>query len=181
LFSLFIFSKPGEKLKNSIIKNRKEENMGRKSLGVGICVGFFIVVTLSLWTGAQVYAQEKTEKSLYLRLGGYDAIAAVTDDFIGRLVKDPQFTRFFSGFSTDSLKRIRQLIVEQLCAAAGGPCFYTGRDTKKTHAGLGITERDWEASAKLLVASLDKFNVPEKEKNEVLAFVGSLKKDIVEK
>ena len=73
------------------------------------------------------------------------------------------------------------MIVDQLCAAAGGPCFYTGRDMKKTHAGLGITEKDWEASANHLVASLNKFNVPEKEKNEVLAFVTSLKKDIVEK
>jgi hemoglobin len=155
--------------------------MARKSLGVGICLGLLIVVTLSLGTGTFGNAQEKTEKSLYVRLGGYDAIAAVTDDFLGRLTKDPQFTRFFSGFSTDSVKRIRQLIVEQLCAAAGGPCFYTGRDTKKTHAGLGITEKDWDASAKHLVASLVKFNVPEKEKNEVLAFVTSLKKDIVEK
>ncbi len=140
-----------------------------------------MLAIISLWIGTPVNAQEKSEKSLYLRLGGYDAIAAVTDDFLGRLTKDPQFTRFFSGFSTDSVKRIRQLIVDQLCAAAGGPCFYTGRDMKTSHKGLGITEKDWEASANHLVATLNKFNVPEKEKNEVLAFVTSLKKDIVEK
>jgi hemoglobin len=155
--------------------------MGRKSMRVGICLGLLLLTMISFRIGTAVNAQEKSEKSLYLRLGGYDAIAAVTDDFLGRLIKDPQFTRFFSGFSTDTVKRIRQLIVDQLCAAAGGPCYYTGRDMKKTHAGLGITEKDWEASANHLVASLNKFNVPEKEKNEVLAFVTSLKKDIVEK
>jgi hemoglobin len=121
------------------------------------------------------------EKSLYDRLGGYNAIAAVVDDFIGRLIADKRFEKFFSGFSIDSKKRIRQHIVDQFCAAAGGPCVYTGRDMKTAHAGVGITEDDWNAAAKHLVESLDKFKVPEKEKNDLLAFVGSLKKDIVEK
>ena len=118
---------------------------------------------------------------LYKRLGGYDAIAAVSDDFLGRLSTDPQFTKFFVGHSTDSVKRIRQLIVDQLCAATGGPCVYTGRDMKTSHAGLGISEKDWDASVRHLVASLDKFNVPAKEKDDVLGAVGGLKKDVVEK
>ena len=120
-------------------------------------------------------------KSLYQRLGGYDAIAAVVDDFIGRLVADKRFSKFFVGHSEDSLKRIRQLIVDQFCAAAGGPCLYTGRDMKTTHHGLKISEADWDASAKHLVETLDKFKVPKAEKDELLAFVTSLKKDMVEK
>ena len=121
------------------------------------------------------------EKSLYDRLGGYNALAAVVDDFVGRLVTDKQFEKFFVGHSTDSKKRIRQHILDQFCAATGGPCIYTGRDMKTSHAGLDITEAQWDAAAKHLVASLDKFKVPEKEKGEVLAFVTTLKKDIVEK
>ena len=116
--------------------------------------------------------------SLYKRLGGYDALAAVTDDFLGRLAADPQFQKFFTGHSTDSIKKIRQLIVDPLCAATGGFCAYTGRDMKSAHAGLGITEKDWDAQAKLLVATLDRLNVPAKEKDEVLALVSTLKKDI---
>jgi hemoglobin len=119
--------------------------------------------------------------SLYKRLGGYDALAAVTDDFIGRLAGDPQLGKFFAGHSTHSLKKIRQLVVDQLCNATGGPCVYIGLDMKTSHAGLGITEKDWDASVKHLVATLDKFNVPAKEKDEVLAMVSTLKKDIVEK
>ncbi len=121
------------------------------------------------------------QKSLYQRVGGYDALAAVTDDFIGRLVGDPRFEKFFAGFSIDSKKRIRQHLLDQLCVATGGPCVYLGRDMKTTHGGLGITEADWDAAVKHLVASFDKFKVPKKEKAELLALVSSLKKDIVEK
>jgi hemoglobin len=144
------------------------------------------VVLLSIFTfGASAVhaktsgAQEK--KSLYTRLGGYDAIALVVDDFITRLATDKRFERFFTGFSDDSKKRLRQHILDQFCVAAGGPCVYMGRDMKTTHKGLGITEADWDAAAKHLVAALDKYKVPEPEKNELVAFVITQKKDIVEK
>ena len=140
---------------------------------------FGVVLSLLLLTGSSVARAQ--EKSLYERIGGYNALAAVVDDFVGRLVADKQFERFFAGHSTDSKKRIRQHILDQFCAATGGPCVYTGRDMKTSHAGLSITDADWNAAAKHLVASLDKFKVPEKEKGEVLAFVTTLKKDIVEK
>jgi hemoglobin len=121
------------------------------------------------------------KKSLYTRLGGYDAIALVVDDFITRLATDKRFEKFFTGFSDDSKKRLRQHILDQFCAAAGGLCVYTGREMRTSHKGLGITEADWDAAAKHLVAALDKYKVPEAEKNELLAFVVTQKKDIVEK
>lgn len=138
-------------------------------------------VLLTTASAGVTLAQGAKEKSLYERLGGYDAVAAVVDDFVGRLVQDPQFAKFFAGFSNDSKKRIRQHIVDQFCAAAGGPCLYTGRDMRTTHQGIGITEADWNAAAKHLVASLDKFKVPKREKDDLLAFVSGLKKEIVEK
>ena len=141
-------------------------------------LGMVFSLLLTIAGESPVRAQEK---SLYERVGGYNALAAVVDDFIGRLVSDKQFDKFFAGHSIDSKKRIRQHILDQFCAATGGPCIYTGREMKTSHAGLGITNADWDAAAKHLVASLDKYKVPEKEKGEVLAFVTSLKKDIVEK
>ena len=81
---------------------------------------------------APSFAQQSAP-TLYKRLGGYDALAAVTDDFLGRLSTDPAFGRFFAGHSSDSIKRIRQLIVDQLCTATGGPCIYVGRDMKTAH------------------------------------------------
>ena len=141
---------------------------------IGLVLSLLLMVAGSMPSRAQ-------DKSLYQRIGGYDALAAVVDDFVGRLVTDKQFERFFVGHSDDSKKRIRQHILDQFCAATGGPCLYLGRDMKTSHAGLGITSAEWDAAAKHLIASLDKFKVPEKEKGEVHAFVGSLKKDIVEK
>lgn len=130
---------------------------------------------------AMAASGQQSGKSLYQRLGGYDAVAAVVDEFIVRLASDPQFAKFFGGFSNDSKKKLRQHLVDQICAAAGGPCLYIGRSMKDSHTGLGITEKEWEAGAKHLVGAMDKFKVPHKEKDEVLAFVATLKKDIVEK
>lgn len=138
-----------------------------------------VAFVIALAVATQAPAQQAP--NLYKRLGGYDAIAAVTDDFLGRLSTDPALARFFAGHATDSLKKIRQHIVEQLCSATGGPCVYMGRDMKTSHAGLGVSEKDWDISVKHLVATLDKFTVPGKEKDEVLAAVSTLKKDIVEK
>ena len=73
-----------------------------------------------------------------------ELIAAVTDEFIGRLVMDPALAKFFSGHGTDSKQRIRQHVIDLLCMATGGPCVYKGRDMKTTHAGLGISEADWK-------------------------------------
>src|SRR5437870_13433530 len=138
-------------------------------------------MSASLARSISTPAGGQDKKSLYTRLGGYDAIALVVDDFITRLATDKRFERFFSGFSNDSKKRLRQHILDQFCAAAGGPCVYTGREMKTAHTGLKISEDDWNAAAKHLVAALDKYKVPEAEKNELLASVVSQKQDIVEK
>ena len=122
-----------------------------------------------------------SEKSLYQRLGGYDAIAAATDDLLQRLTSDPEIGVYWRGHSTDSMKRDRQLIVDFLCQALGGPVIYRGRDMKTSHTGLGISERDWEIFMVHTVATLEKFQVPEKEKEEFLACALSIKGDIVEK
>ena len=156
-------------------------NVRRKALRTLLASLALSLSLATLWSASAQDGQMQMKKSLYERLGGYDAVAAVVDDFVGRLVTDKQFERFFVGHSTDSKKRIRQHIVDQLCAAAGGPCVYMGRTMKDSHAGLGISEAEWDAAAKHLVASLDKFKVPEPEKKDLLAFVTGLKADIVEK
>jgi hemoglobin len=143
-----------------------------------------IGVALAAWAGAVLLcttAATAQEKSLYQRLGGYDAIAAVTDDFIARLDGDEKMRRFFLGLSTDSKKRLRQNAVDLICQQTGGPCFYVGRDLKVAHAGMGVTKADWDLSVKLFVEALNKFKVPEKEQKELAALIVPLEKDIVEK
>jgi hemoglobin len=143
-----------------------------------LALAAIVLVTSCAWSAS---AQAPAGPTLYKRLGAYDAITAVTDEFIGRIVADKQIARFFTGLSADSKKKLRQHAVGQLCEATGGPCFYTGRTMKASHVGLGITESDWQVTVNHLVAAIDKFNVPEKEKNELLAIASSLKADIVEK
>lgn len=134
-----------------------------------------------VYDSVTIEADASSARSLYQRLGGYDAIAAVIDEFIKRMDGDPKMHRFLAGLSKDSAGKLRQHIVDQVCAAAGGPCIYTGRDMKTSHKGMGISEDDWNTAAGHLVASLDKFNVPATEKNDLLAIVSSVKADIVEK
>src|SRR5438093_673988 len=124
---------------------------------------------------------EHTTASLYARLGGYDTIAAVADDLLPRLVSDPQLGRFWANRAADSIRREKQLLIDFLCASAGGPLYYTGRDMATSHKGMGISAGDWEAFLGHLRATLDKFQVPDGERRDVLAFVESTKAAIVEK
>jgi len=122
-----------------------------------------------------------TESTLYKRLGSYDTIAAITDDFLARLIAHPQMQRFFLGASESTRTRRRQLIVDYLCLKTGGPCAYTGRTMKDAHKGLAISQSDWNILTALFHDSLQKVNLPGKEANEIMDLINSTKQDIVAK
>ena len=120
------------------------------------------------------------QKTLYERLGGYDAINAVVNDLLPRLQADAQLGRFWQNRGEDGVKREKQLLIDFLCACAGGPLYYTGRDMKTSHKGMKISERDWAAFWGHLQATLEAFRVPQAEQDQVLTFIHSTKADIVE-
>lgn len=122
----------------------------------------------------------ETMPSLYRRLGGYDVIAAIIDDMFALLRADPAFARFGSGRSTDSHLRARQLLVDQMCELTGGPCHYIGRDMLTSHAGLAISEAEWDANMKHADAALGINGVPDAERAEFLALFERYRGDIVE-
>ncbi len=125
--------------------------------------------------------QQTIPASLYTRLGGYDAVAAVIDDLLARLRSDALLGRFWtSPRSIGTHHRERQLAVDFVVSAAGGPAFYLGRDMKAAHKGMGITKADYAAFMQCLGTTLDAFEIPEPERGEVVAFVTSLGPDIVE-
>lgn len=126
-------------------------------------------------------APAPTADSLYKRLGGYDAIAAVTDDFLGRMIADKQLGRYFVGMSQNSREVLREHVIEFLCFYAKGPCLYIGRDLGEVHTGLKISEADWNAAVQDLIATLEKFRVPAREQNELIQLVAGFKEDIVGK
>ena len=122
-----------------------------------------------------------TKDTLYRHLGGYDVIAAVIDEFLSRFGSDPELARFGGGRSLDSRQRTRQLIVDQVCSLAGGPCVYTGRDMKTSHAGFGITQAEWQATLQHASDALERCSVDPPGKSEFLAIFERYKDDIVEK
>ena len=119
-------------------------------------------------------------KTLYERLGGYDAITAVVNDLLPRLQGDPQLGRFWAHRGADGVQREKQLLIDFLCAAAGGPVYNRGRDMTLAHRGMRIGESDWSTFLNHAGATLAKFKVPANEQRDVVAFVQSLKKEIVE-
>src|SRR6266540_6218828 len=123
---------------------------------------------------------EQKPATLYARLGGYDAIAAVADDLMPRLMSDPQLGRFWANRAADSIRREKQLLIDFLCASAGGPLYYTGRDMPTVHRGMRISESDWTVFLTHIKATLEAFQVPQAERDQVVGFVQSIKADIVE-
>lgn len=116
------------------------------------------------------------QASLYQRLGGYPAIKAVVDDFVGNVAADRRINRFFA---KSDIPRLKRNLVDQICAGTGGNCIYTGRDMKTAHAGMGVRGQDFNALVQDLQKTLRKFKVPKKEQGELLAILGPMKSDIV--
>ena len=121
-----------------------------------------------------------SNKSLYERLGGYDAIRAVVNNLLPRLQADAVLGRFGQNRGADGIEREKQLLVDFLCAQAGGPMYYTGRDMVLSHRGMKVSERDWTTFIAHLNATLDAFNVPQAERADVVAFIQSTRAEIVE-
>jgi hemoglobin len=119
-------------------------------------------------------------KTLYTRLGGYDAIAAAVSDLLPRLQQDPELSHFWERRPEDSLQRSKQLLIDFLCAGAGGPVYYTGRDMKTSHKGMRLSDGDWSRFMGHLHATLDTFKIPLTEREELVKFIASTKEDMVE-
>ena len=101
----------------------------------------------------------------------------MVDQFVQNVAADDRINGFFASADIPGLKG---KLVDQICQASGGPCTYAGKDMKAAHQGMGIKDEHFNALVEDLVAALDKFNVPEREKNELLGALGPMKGDIVE-
>jgi len=117
--------------------------------------------------------------TLYQRLGGREGIKTVVDDFVANLAADPRVNSRFKGLDGARIARLQTNLADEICDATGGFCAYLGKDMKAAHTGTGITEAEWSATVEDLVKSLNKFKVDAKDQQELLAVLGSMKKDIV--
>jgi len=116
------------------------------------------------------------ENTLFDRLGGKPAITAVISQFVDYNNADKVIS---ARWDPDNVETLKLYLTELVCNATGGDCIYTGQPMDVAHAGLNITEDEFSRVAANLIKALDKFNVPEKEKGELMAIVGSLKDQVV--
>ncbi len=142
----------------------------------------FLVMFVLVAIGACSSTGSKQEASLYDRLGGKEAITMVINDFVNTVGSDPRITneKVTKRLQAIDIDQLKAYLVEQVCVGTGGPCKYTGRSMKEAHAGLEISNADFDVVVDDLVKTLDKYNVPEKEKGELLSILGPMRPDIVE-
>lgn len=150
----------------------------RQSVSGMVVIASILVGVSSLGT----VAQGAKEKSLYDRLGGKKAIAAVVDEFVGHVAADARINSFFAATASDPkrLAMFKGHLADQICEAAGGPCKYTGKDMKSAHMGMHVKGADFDALVGDLVWALDKLKVGAHEKDQLLGALGPMKTDIVE-
>jgi|SRR5689334_7546001 hemoglobin len=148
----------------------------RRFVGWGL-LSLFVAVNLGAC--ASMRSEPAAAPSLYKRLGGREGIAIVVGDFTANMAADPRVNARFKDIKPAELDKFKSNLADQICEAAGGPCSYVGQDMKTAHKDMRITEEEWDATVENLVKALDKNNVPAQSKQELLALLGPMKKDIV--
>jgi hemoglobin len=141
-------------------------------------LGVVAVAVMLMACGSMESGKPMAQASLYDRLGGKPAITAVIDDFVGNVAADGRINK---RFANADVPRLKARLVDQVCEASGGPCTYTGASMRDAHAGMKISDAEFNALVEDLGKSLDKFKVPVKEKGELLSALGGMKGDIVGK
>jgi hemoglobin len=143
-----------------------------------------ILGVLVMVSSAGVLGQSSPKhQTLSERLGGEDAISAVVDRFVGHVAADARINGFFAKTASDPhrLKTFKMNLVNQICEASGGPCKYSAKDMKSAHMGMGVSGTDFDALVEDFWWALDRLHVGKTEEHELLAALGPMKIDIVEK
>jgi len=146
-------------------------------------IAWLLIAALAVNMSCDDDDEQAVEPTLYTRLGGIDAISAVTDKFLTNVASDNVINaRFAANVAEPSrLQLLRNNLIDQICAGAGGPCQYKGKTMLEAHTGMNISGAEFNALVGDLVAALDFYDVPEAEKNDLLAILGPMQTDIVGK
>jgi hemoglobin len=114
-------------------------------------------------------------KPVFDEFGGVAGLTALMDDFMVRLLADARIKSFFENADQ---KRIKAHLVEQFCVILGGPCSYSGRDMKTTHADLGIDRAKFNALVEDLQVAMDARHIPFRAQNKLLAVLAPMHREI---
>ncbi len=139
------------------------------SVGVALCIAAGPVQATA--------AHDAATSSLYDRLGGEPIVTAIANELIDRVLADPHLKR---SFSDTNIPRLRRLLAEQICSLTRGPCHYSGDSMREVHAGHHITEAEFYGMVEQLRATMIAHGVRLRERNELLAILAPMKRDVVE-
>jgi hemoglobin len=114
--------------------------------------------------------------ALYRALGGQAGITKVVDATLAEIHGDLRINLFFE--KTD-MADLRRLVIEQICAASGGPCEYTGRSMEEAHSGLNLSDADFDAFVEDLVRGMDSEKVPKDLQKQLLDLFGPMRPQVV--
>jgi hemoglobin len=121
-------------------------------------------------------ASAQQAPTLYTQLGEKPGITKFVDTFVGNIAKD---SRINAMFGATNIPRLKTLLVEQVCEVSGGPCKYTGRDMKSSHAGMGVNRSHFNALVEDLQDAMSTEGVPFGVQNELLAVLAPMYRDII--
>ena len=127
-------------------------------------------------TGAALAQTSAPADPLYQSFGEKPGLVVLMDDFMARLLADP---RTGPHFKPADQQRVKEQLVEQLCALSGGPCVYKGADMKSSHANLDIKKSDFHALVEVLQQSMDAKGIAFREQNKMLALLAPMNRDII--
>ena len=139
-------------------------------------ISFAIATSAMLAAGTSFAQMAPGNDQLYKAFGEKAGLVALMDDFMTRLLADP---RTGPHFQPANQQRIKEQLVEQLCALGGGPCVYKGADMKSSHANLDIKKSDFHALVEVLQVSMDAKGIPFRKQNEMLALLAPMNRDII--
>ena len=155
--------------------------LARYAKVTALAIGFLLGSTAILPTGAFGQSSARTAApTVYQQIGGYDFLARFVDTAFPRVAGNDQLARLFRGHSRDSQMRQRQLIIDALCGAAGGPCVYIGRDMRSVHDGLGITSSDWDVFIGIIASTLHEFGLTESAEHAFLGLFDDIRPRVVD-
>ncbi len=121
-------------------------------------------------------ASAAPQASLYLRMGGAPVVQAVVSDTLDRVTADPKLKR---SFAEVDVARVKRLLAEQICALADGGCHYSGVSMSEAHGGHQISESEFYGLVEILRDSLRRHHVRLRERNELLALLAPMQREVV--
>jgi len=115
------------------------------------------------------------DATLYDKLGGHDGVTEIISGMLDYSLSNPRISHIFDN---SNIPRLQNLLVEHICSLTDGGCVYTGQDMDKSHAGLGIDNRHFNALVEDLQKAMDDNDIPFRTQNKLLAILAPMHDDI---